>query len=131
TRVAGQVVTGIGFLGGGVIFKEGLSVRGLATAATLWCSAAVGVLAGSGKVLEAAIGSAAVLFVHLALRPIVYRLDQQTKMTVEIETNYRMSVQCPSDQAALVRSVCMRHVNSEACMMVHGIHTEDCDDNNA
>ena len=41
TRVAAQVVSGIGFLGAGVIFKEGLSVRGLNTAATLWCSAAV------------------------------------------------------------------------------------------
>src|SRR5262245_26047961 len=48
TRVAAQVVSGIGFLGAGVMFKEGLSVRGLNTAATLWCSAAVGVLAGAG-----------------------------------------------------------------------------------
>jgi uncharacterized membrane protein YhiD involved in acid resistance len=48
TRVAAQVVSGIGFLGAGLIFREGLSVRGLNTAATLWCSAAVGVLAGGG-----------------------------------------------------------------------------------
>ena len=46
TRIAAQVVSGIGFLGAGLIFREGLSVRGLNTAATLWCSAAVGVLAG-------------------------------------------------------------------------------------
>src|SRR6202049_3808827 len=48
TRVAAQVVSGIGFLGAGLIFREGLSVRGLNTAATLWCSAAVGVVAGAG-----------------------------------------------------------------------------------
>src|SRR6516164_5942263 len=48
TRIAAQVVSGIGFLGAGLIFREGLSVRGLNTAATLWCSAAVGVLAGAG-----------------------------------------------------------------------------------
>ena len=42
TRVAAQVVSGIGFLGGGVILREGTSVRGLNTAATLWCAAAVG-----------------------------------------------------------------------------------------
>jgi putative Mg2+ transporter-C (MgtC) family protein len=47
TRVAGQVVSGIGFLGAGLIFREGLSVRGLNTAATLWCCAAIGVLAGA------------------------------------------------------------------------------------
>jgi putative Mg2+ transporter-C (MgtC) family protein len=51
TRIAAQVVTGIGFLGAGVIFKEGLNVRGLNTAATLWCSAAVGLLAGEGEAL--------------------------------------------------------------------------------
>src|SRR5271169_6938526 len=47
TRVAAQVVSGIGFLGAGIIFREGLQVTGLNTAATLWCSAAVGLLAGS------------------------------------------------------------------------------------
>src|ERR1700680_5110023 len=47
-RVGAQVVSGIGFLGAGVIFKEGLNIRGLNTAATLWCSAAVGLLAGMG-----------------------------------------------------------------------------------
>jgi putative Mg2+ transporter-C (MgtC) family protein len=47
-RMAAQVVSGIGFLGAGVIFKEGLNVRGLNTAATLWCSAAVGLLAAGG-----------------------------------------------------------------------------------
>ena len=45
TRVASYVVSGVGFLGGGVILREGFNVRGLNTAATLWCSAAVGVLA--------------------------------------------------------------------------------------
>jgi putative Mg2+ transporter-C (MgtC) family protein len=53
TRVAAQVVSGIGFLGAGIIFREGLQVSGLNTAATLWCSAAVGLLAGSGKPVRA------------------------------------------------------------------------------
>ena len=48
TRVAAQIVSGIGFLGGGVILREGLNVRGLNTAATLWCAGAVGALAGAG-----------------------------------------------------------------------------------
>ena len=48
TRVAAQVVTGIGFLGAGVISKEGVNVRGLNTAATLWCAGAIGLLAGVG-----------------------------------------------------------------------------------
>src|SRR5580698_3012369 len=48
TRVAAQVVTGIGFLGAGVILREGVNVHGLNTAATLWCSAMVGTFAGGG-----------------------------------------------------------------------------------
>jgi putative Mg2+ transporter-C (MgtC) family protein len=48
TRVAAQVVTGIGFLGAGVILREGINVHGINTAATLWCSAMVGTFAGGG-----------------------------------------------------------------------------------
>jgi putative Mg2+ transporter-C (MgtC) family protein len=61
TRVVSYVVSGIGFLGGGVILREGFAVRGLNTAATLWCAAAVGCLAGWGFVPEASIGAAAII----------------------------------------------------------------------
>jgi putative Mg2+ transporter-C (MgtC) family protein len=76
TRVASYVVSGIGFLGGGVILRNGGGVRGLNTAATLWCSAAVGVLAASGRPLLAVIGTATVLAVHLVLRPAGRLLDR-------------------------------------------------------
>ena len=76
TRVASYVVSGIGFLGGGVILRDGAGVRGLNTAATLWCSAAVGVLAASGKLQLAALGTLAVLAVHLVLRPAGRLLDR-------------------------------------------------------
>src|SRR5258708_5271144 len=62
TRVAAQVVSGIGFLGAGLIFREGMSVRGLNTAATLWCSAAIGVLAGVGYPASAPLPPRFVLF---------------------------------------------------------------------
>ena len=48
TRIAAQIVTGIGFLGAGVILREGVNVHGLNTAATLWCSAMVGTIVGEG-----------------------------------------------------------------------------------
>jgi putative Mg2+ transporter-C (MgtC) family protein len=64
TRVAAQVVSGIGFLGAGVIFREGLTVRGLNTAATLWCCGAVGSLAGSGMYRSGAITAALVLLAN-------------------------------------------------------------------
>ncbi|WP_369386755.1 MgtC/SapB family protein [Streptomyces sp. CG1] len=76
TRVASYVVSGIGFLGGGVILREGGGVRGLNTAATLWCSAAVGVLAASGRLALCLIGTATVLAVHVLLRPAGRLIDR-------------------------------------------------------
>jgi putative Mg2+ transporter-C (MgtC) family protein len=121
TRVAGQVVTGIGFLGGGVILREGFNVRGLATAATMWCSAAVGTLAGLGFLAEGAIGTAAVLVIHLALRPLVRRIEAAGRAAAEIETLYRMRVVCPEQDAANIRAIFMRHVNTHPTMTVQGI----------
>jgi putative Mg2+ transporter-C (MgtC) family protein len=78
TRVASYVVSGIGFLGGGVILRDGFNVRGLNTAATLWCSAAVGVLAASGRLALAGVATAAVLAIHLLGRPLGRLLDRDT-----------------------------------------------------
>ena len=61
SRIASNIVTGIGFLGAGSILKYGTSIRGLTTAASLWSTAAVGVAAGAGEWLLALIGSAIVL----------------------------------------------------------------------
>jgi putative Mg2+ transporter-C (MgtC) family protein len=88
TRVAAQVVSGIGFLGAGLIFREGLSVRGLNTAATLWCSAAIGVLAGAGYLLLATVATAFVVFVNLLLRPIVNFIIREPLTSTELEIGY-------------------------------------------
>jgi putative Mg2+ transporter-C (MgtC) family protein len=66
-RVAGQVVTGVGFLCAGVILHQGATVRGLNTAATVWCSSAVGVLAGLGFPIWAALVAALVIVANLTL----------------------------------------------------------------
>lgn len=74
-RVVAQIISGIGFLGAGVIMKEGRHVRGLHTAATLWCSAAVGSLWGMGYGAEALTSAAAVVLVHLVLRSVGITAD--------------------------------------------------------
>jgi putative Mg2+ transporter-C (MgtC) family protein len=61
TRIAAQIVTGIGFLGAGAIIRQGLAVRGLTTAAALWMAAAIGMAAGAGYYVGAAVATAAVL----------------------------------------------------------------------
>lgn len=68
SRIASQVVTGIGFLGAGVILKDGAKVRGLTTAATLWCVAAIGVLCAGGSLKEASFGTLIILFSNTLLR---------------------------------------------------------------
>jgi putative Mg2+ transporter-C (MgtC) family protein len=70
TRIIGQVVTGVGFLGAGIIFKEGINIHGLTTAATVWCSAAVGSLAGTGYYKETLIGVLAIIIVNSLLIPL-------------------------------------------------------------
>jgi putative Mg2+ transporter-C (MgtC) family protein len=75
TRVAAYVVSGVGFLGGGVILRDGFNIRGLNTAATLWCSAAVGVLSAQGFLIFAVIATAAVIATHLLGRPLGRFID--------------------------------------------------------
>ena len=108
TRVAAQVVSGIGFLGAGLIFREGLSVRGLNTAATVWCSAAVGVLAGASLPAYAAIATGFILFVNLLLRPIVIFINRQPFVAGEVEVGYLVAVTCRSPDEAHVRALLLQ-----------------------
>src|ERR1700720_248876 len=71
TRVAAQVVSGVGFLGAGVILREGINVTGLNTAATLWCSAMVGTFAGAGQLAASGIAAGFVVLTNLFLPPLV------------------------------------------------------------
>lgn len=68
SRIIAQVVSGIGFLGAGIIFKHGDTVKGLTTAATVWCAAAIGCLCGYGMFAEAIAGTAAVMTVNLLFK---------------------------------------------------------------
>ena len=74
TRIAAQIVTGIGFLGAGAIIRQGFSIRGLTTAATLWVVAAVGLAAGAGYYSGAVITTLLVLFALYPLRILAYRV---------------------------------------------------------
>jgi len=73
-RIAAGIVTGIGFLGAGVIFREGYTVRGITTAATIWSAAAVGMAVGRELYLAAGLGSL-LIFLLLEARPVVRRMD--------------------------------------------------------
>jgi putative Mg2+ transporter-C (MgtC) family protein len=108
TRVAAQVVSGIGFLGAGIIFREGLQVTGLNTAATLWCSAAVGLLAGSGHPLHAALATMFVVLVNLTLRPLVRIINRQPIAQTESDFHYCVRVVCRSPEEDHVRALLLQ-----------------------
>ncbi|MEO8125985.1 MAG: MgtC/SapB family protein [Bryobacteraceae bacterium] len=103
-RLAGQIITGIGFLGGGVILRDGFHVRGLNTAATLWCAAAVGTLAGVGLMMQAAVGTAAVLAINVGLRPISMRLGEEGLTGLGQISGYQVRIVCSMESESAVRA---------------------------
>lgn len=106
TRVGAQVVSGIGFLGAGIIFRDGFTVHGLNTAATLWCAAAVGVICGAGGHAVAALATAVVIFVNLGLRPLVKWVKRKTRAGLPVMQEYRIFMTCrPSDEQAMRNSI--------------------------
>ncbi|WP_019200738.1 MgtC/SapB family protein [Tsukamurella sp. 1534] len=114
TRVAAQIVSGIGFLGGGVILRDGLSVRGLNTAATLWCSAAVGALSGSGLYLAAAVGTVAVVAVNTALRSVGHVMDRAPDTGKEAPSRYEFVAVTRDEDEAHVRVMLVQALSRTA-----------------
>ncbi len=103
TRIVSYVVSGIGFLGAGVILKDGTNIRGLNTAATLWCSAAVGTFAGTGYEAEATILSAFVLAGNTLLRPLVHYVNRSPIDAHATEAQYRVHAVCEHARVSDVR----------------------------
>ncbi len=101
--VAAQIVTGIGFLGAGVIMREGVNVHGLNTAATVWCSAMVGALCGFGMWQAGGIAALLVVFANLALRPVANRLNTRVQAGNEVESRYTITLTCAPAEAPRLR----------------------------
>jgi putative Mg2+ transporter-C (MgtC) family protein len=130
TRVAAQIVSGVGFLGGGIILREGASISGLNTAATLWCSAAVGTLAGSGAMFQAYLGAFAVVLTNLALRPLVEqikggpgsRTPSFHSATIQRgkpkePAGYRCVILCYSKDELKIRNLLLEIINQDSLLL--------------
>ena len=122
-RVAAYVVSGIGFLGGGVILKEGLSIRGLNTAATLWCTAAIGALAGLGYVLFPVSGTFAVLGANTLLRPLAKAMDRNKELA-DAEIVYLVRITCRVADDNHIRARLLEAANAEA-LLLRSVESED------
>ncbi len=128
SRIAAQIVTGIGFLGAGAIIREGLSVRGLTTAATLWVVAAIGMACGAGYYWPAVAATVLTLLALWPLRIAAYRLIEQIKpeenrITVELREGAGLP-----QLLALVHNVRHIEVNEEVDRRVVQLETPDANE---
>jgi putative Mg2+ transporter-C (MgtC) family protein len=127
TRVAGQVVTGIGFLGAGVILREGINVHGINTAATLWCSAMVGTFAGAGFWAPSLVAMGFVVGTNLLLRPLVRLINTKTISSGDSEACYSVTLTCKSSEEAHLRSLLL-HALSQGGLGLRRIDSSDIPD---
>lgn len=132
TRVAAQVVSGIGFLGAGVILREGGNVRGLNTAATVWASAAVGILCCLNNLLYAMLVALAIVLLHLVLHPLSARIDKNRRYDKEEkdreEALYHISVVCPDELELEIRNNIMSTIKNEPNALLHTLETDNYTD---
>ena len=127
TRIAAYVVSGVGFLGAGVILRDGVNVRGINTAATIWCSAAVGVLAGGGYVIEAIVGAILVLSINILLRSLGHRIDRQpVAEDTEVETTYQFRATTHDNSEAHVRALLVQAISTDG-LQLRAIESQDID----
>jgi putative Mg2+ transporter-C (MgtC) family protein len=106
TRVAAQIVSGIGFLGAGVIMKQGLSVTGLNTAATLWATGSVGALAGAWMWREAVTGAVIIVSANGFLHPLAGAMDRRNLTSRETPSaDYLFEVTCKAQAESGIRAL--------------------------
>ncbi|MCL2560253.1 MAG: MgtC/SapB family protein [Turicibacter sp.] len=108
TRVAAQVVSGIGFLAGGVIIRDGFSVSGINTAATLWCSAAIGSVIGAGYPIEGIFAAFMLMLMNIVLRTLSRKVDNFRSD----DTRYYVSVLCLQEDEIAVRTKILHALNT-------------------
>jgi putative Mg2+ transporter-C (MgtC) family protein len=123
-RVAAYVVSGIGFLGGGVILKDGFSIRGLNTAATLWCTAAIGTLAGLGYTTLSFLGTGAILAANVLLRPLAQRINRTPVQPPEEVVLYVFECVCRTSDEAQIRALLLQNIGRTP-LVLYSLHSED------
>jgi len=113
-QVLAYVVSGVGFLGAGVIMKDGGNIRGLNTAATLWCSAAVGACAGADRPAEAAMLAVFVLAGNTFLRPLVNLINRAPIDERATESTYLVSITTNQDHRDELKDLLVERLEAAA-----------------
>jgi putative Mg2+ transporter-C (MgtC) family protein len=128
-QIVSYVVSGVGFLGAGVIFKDSGGVRGLNTAATIWCSAAIGAISGLGHPPYALILTLAVLGTNIVLRPLAYRLYPAHAAGEEHEVTYGFELICRPEDEAHMRALLLQGM-SRIPLVLTSLRSEDIEGTN-
>lgn len=124
SRMASFVVSGVGFLGAGVIFKDGVSVHGLNTAATIWCAAAIGVLAGLDALNLALIMTAIVLVANIVLKPLLNVLHLGIPANETSEARYEIVITCRSANEMHLRALLLTAIGRTTATL-QAIHSDE------
>ena len=103
-RMAAQIVVGGGFIGGGLLLREGHKTVGINTAATLWCCAAIGTLCGLGRVEEATLATVLLVGANTVLREIARRLQMRMGLSDSLTEQLTFELECQQAQTATVRA---------------------------
>ena len=122
-RVGSSIISGVGFLCSGVIFKEDGFVRGMNTAATLWCTAAIGILATMNNIAWAIIATIVLVLSNLILRPLARKIGPYS-LGEDTERQYRVSVVCFDDAEQDIRQLLI-HSNTCKTLFLHNLESGD------
>ncbi|WP_177734260.1 MgtC/SapB family protein [Flavobacterium inviolabile] len=127
SRVAAQIVSGIGFLGAGVIMKDGLNVQGLNTAATLWCAAAVGALVGIGLFPQAILTTVTVIITHLLLRTVGTKLSVLTFIpkNTSLPADYKIIINCKNNVENHIRVLLIQQLGNNEKIVLRSLASSD------
>ena len=126
-RIASYIISGMGFLGAGVILKDGASVRGLNTAATLWCTAAIGAFCGLGYIYEPLIGTVFIIIVHLLLRPVSSKIMKSSippKIEM-LEYQYKFVACCKQNAENHIRVLFVQYIANNKDLILRSLNSYD------
>ena len=128
-QIIAYVVSGVGFLGAGAIMKDGGNIRGLNTAATLWCSAAVGACAGAGEIGDAVFVAVLLVCVNIVLRPLSRYIDHRSLSPLETHIVSRLRLICSIEHQADAEFEVTRAIAARA-LVLRELRAEPIQDDN-
>ncbi len=119
TRIAAGIVSGIGFLCSGIIFKERGNVKGINTAATIWCTASIGVIVAAGYIIFGAVATVLIILVNLIFKPIGSRIKPLKIFQDVGEKYYSLKIICEETKEIAIRRMILETVSENGLTLMN------------